>query len=54
MREDVGGCGKPVAEVRWLAVEVWAAVGVKKVKIGLFLVLFCKWSQQDFLVLGGM
>lgn len=52
MREDVGGCGKTVAVVRWLATEAWAAVGVKKVKIGL--VLFCKWSQQDFLVLGGV
>lgn len=52
---DEGGCWRPW-EARCSAqvatTEAWAAVGVKKVKIGL--VLFCKWSQQDFLVLGGV
>lgn len=53
MREDAGGRGKPTAVFRWPAMEVQAAVGRKEVRTVWFW-LFCKWSQQDFLVIGGL
>lgn len=53
MRGDGGGYGA-CCSGRWPAVGVWAAVRAEEMRNALALILFYKWSQQDFLMIGGI